>query len=340
MTTVRPALWVDLEFQKPMDPDLKDIFTVTFDYNYDNKGIYKKVHVTDGEKLEKVEPPSREGYAFAGWYMDSDLTTPYDYSGSVDSKFTLYAKWVETGSYEMIPDSWEEIIASCNDGTYKDKYKVGDTKELDLGSEGIVEMQIAAFDADELADGSGKAAITWISKQLLNSKHRMNPQLTDNPSDPAKYLIGTGAYGGWANSEMRSWLQSDVKSLIPLTVRQAIKPVTKYSRSYTENGQEIQLIKNEKTVDDVWIPSWQEVFGLDDRYYEYYDMYESGGPLYTVFNSKDGRIKWYTDMSQASWWLRSAGQYNISLFCYVNRVGNYSYQDAKDSLSVLLGFCT
>ncbi len=44
-------------------------------------------------------------------------------------------------------------------------------------TEGIVEMQIVAFDADELADGSGKAAITWISKQLLNSDHRMNPKM-------------------------------------------------------------------------------------------------------------------------------------------------------------------
>lgn len=33
-------------------------------------------------------------------------------------------------------------------------------------AESVIEMQIAAFDSDELADGSGNAAITWISEQV------------------------------------------------------------------------------------------------------------------------------------------------------------------------------
>ena len=323
-TTVRPALWVELEYQKPITP--KDTFTVTFDYNYDNWGTYKTVERKNGEKLGIVEPPIRRGYAFSGWYMDSNLTTPYDYSGSIDSDFTLYAKWVEISNRDMIPDSWEEIIASCDDGTYKEKYKIGDTKELDLGREGIVEMQIAAFDADELADGSGKAAITWISKQLLDSKHRMNP-------------VEIGTIGGWANSEMRSWLQSDVKSLIPLTVRQAIKPVTKYSRSYTENGQEAQLIRNEKSVDDVWIPSCLEVFGFSEFYFEYFDRYESEGPIYPLLSSRDRRIKRHTDMSEADHWrLRSAA--NEYTFNWVPPLGVYYKGGQNGSMRVVLGFCT
>ena len=38
-------------------------------------------------------------------------------------------------------------------------------------------MQIAGFNKDTLADGSGTAAISWISKELLTTSHRMNPSL-------------------------------------------------------------------------------------------------------------------------------------------------------------------
>lgn len=61
-------------------------------------------------------------------------------------------------SPHLITDSWEDILASEQDGTYATKYNIGDFKPLDLGSEGVVDMQIVAFDADELADGSGNKA--------------------------------------------------------------------------------------------------------------------------------------------------------------------------------------
>lgn len=73
-----------------------------------------------------------------------------------------------------ITDSWEEIIAACEDGSYATKYKIGNYKPLDLGSEGVVNMQIAGKDVDDLADGSGKAKISWISKELLKTRHRYN----------------------------------------------------------------------------------------------------------------------------------------------------------------------
>ncbi|MBR2320723.1 MAG: hypothetical protein IKA57_01135, partial [Clostridia bacterium] len=31
-----------------------------------------------------------------------------------------------------LTDTWEEIIAAGNDGTYKEKYQIGNTKELEF----------------------------------------------------------------------------------------------------------------------------------------------------------------------------------------------------------------
>ena len=107
--------------------------------------------IKENKRAVKPEDPSREGYVFLGWYRDSDLTSAYNFAAAVTGDLTLYAKWKERIPGEII-DSWELIIASVNNGTYKNKYMIGDTKSLNLGSEGVVVMQIAAFDADELAE--------------------------------------------------------------------------------------------------------------------------------------------------------------------------------------------
>ena len=106
-----------------------------------------------------------------------------------------------------IDDSWEEILASINNGSYRRKYSIGNFKPLDLGSEGMVEMQIAGFDAEELSDGSGWAAITWISRSVLKEKHRMNPLYKEGKT-------GTGGLGGWKNSKMREYLNTEILSLL------------------------------------------------------------------------------------------------------------------------------
>lgn len=46
--------------------------------------------------LEPFRPPMRLGYTFAGWYMDENLTLPYDFEIPINEEFTLYAKWKVT----------------------------------------------------------------------------------------------------------------------------------------------------------------------------------------------------------------------------------------------------
>lgn len=130
---------------------------------------------------------SADDYPFEGWNPEPKNITGTTY---------CYAKFGSPLEVKEIEDSWDEIIAACNDGTYATKYKIGNYKPLDLGSEGIVNMQIAGKDVDELADGSGKAKLTWISKELLNTPHRWNPVLQADG-----YIETTG--NGWA---LETWL--------------------------------------------------------------------------------------------------------------------------------------
>ncbi|MDT9721941.1 InlB B-repeat-containing protein [Paenibacillus sp. ClWae2A] len=49
------------------------------------------------KELAKVpSTPTREGYAFKGWYTDTILTNAYNFGSQVLGPITLYAKWAPT----------------------------------------------------------------------------------------------------------------------------------------------------------------------------------------------------------------------------------------------------
>ena len=49
-----------------------------------------------GSTVTKPADPTREGYAFGGWYTDAACTKAYDFSTAVTSDMTLYAKWTKS----------------------------------------------------------------------------------------------------------------------------------------------------------------------------------------------------------------------------------------------------
>lgn len=52
------------------------------------------IGVTGGQSLNYLELPKKDGYK-ATWYTDSGFKTPYDFSQTVTSDLTLFAKWEE-----------------------------------------------------------------------------------------------------------------------------------------------------------------------------------------------------------------------------------------------------
>ncbi|MCL2336517.1 MAG: S-layer homology domain-containing protein [Firmicutes bacterium] len=76
-------------------------YTVKFETNGGSKITNQSV--ANGSKLSPPADPTKDGYTFAGWYSNKDLTTPYDFSKKVTGSITLYAKWTESTQPKPTP---------------------------------------------------------------------------------------------------------------------------------------------------------------------------------------------------------------------------------------------
>ena len=294
------------------------VYTVNF---YNGSTLLQTVSVQQGSNATytgTTPVDATNGYPFDGWSPSPN---------NIQANTNCYAQFKAPWEVAEIEDTWDQIIAACANGTYASKYKPGNYKPLDLGAQGIVNMQIVAMNKDALASGGGTAPLTFISKEQLASTHVWNSNSRQSdPNNSGMYLEGTGTIGGWEKSEIRTYMRETIKPLIPSNVRSAIKEVTKYSRIYNTSSS---AVSNVATTDDVWIPCRQEVFGSYSS--------ESSAPYYdSAFSDNASRVKTRSG-SAAWWWLRSAN--SNSGAGNVGSGGSNNNDGVYGSSGVVLGFC-
>lgn len=79
------AKWVD-----------KSLFSVIFETNGGSEIDTR--YVEKDTKISKPDDPQKDGYKFAGWYVNKDCTVAFDFDTPISENFTLYAKWTADGS--------------------------------------------------------------------------------------------------------------------------------------------------------------------------------------------------------------------------------------------------
>lgn len=244
---------------------------------------------------------SATDYPFEGWEPASAV---------VHGNVTFTAKFGSPVEIAEITDSWDTIIANIDNGTYATRYKIGNYKPLDLGTEGTINMQIVAIDGDELASG-GYAPLTFLAKELLLQTSKMNS-------------TNTNANGYPATGVMKPLLDNTIYPLLPNNIKERVQRVNKTSYNYTTTSTLTSIEK-------LWIPSAREIFGGTS--------YESSGVMYTtIFKNNTTRIK-TRNGSATYWWLRSALSGSADTFRRVSSYGNVSDYDASGAGGVCVGFC-
>lgn len=83
--------------------------------------VYHSTTVTEGFAIAEPAKPVINGYAFVGWYSDEALTTKYDFSQTVFTDVTLYAKL-----YPKTTWTKDKITATLVEGTFRNPSEVCD----------------------------------------------------------------------------------------------------------------------------------------------------------------------------------------------------------------------
>jgi len=73
------------------DDDVLSTFTIRFESNGGSTVNSQRVYY--GSRATRPNDPTKEGYTFAGWYIDAGFTMPFDFNTPITRDITLYAKW-------------------------------------------------------------------------------------------------------------------------------------------------------------------------------------------------------------------------------------------------------
>ncbi len=86
-------------------------FVVTF-----NGTNLPSTTVKEGEKLSEPTAPDKDGYIFAGWYLDNTYTTKATFPLTINKNLTIYAKYVDSVTY--FNQARNKTITTANNFSY------------------------------------------------------------------------------------------------------------------------------------------------------------------------------------------------------------------------------
>lgn len=167
-----------------------DTYTVTFDYNYGNKGAYKTITVDVGDTVDKPANPTRSGYSFAGWYTKAVGGEKFDFEEAVAEDMTLYARWNENSSGggssnpDPDPETYYTVTFSSNGGSA-------------VASQVIKEGLTVSVPENPVRDGF--EFVGWYVDAELTETYNFEKSVTENIT----------LYAGWSEDVAKKDVDSD-----------------------------------------------------------------------------------------------------------------------------------
>ena len=101
------------EVEKSNDLKVSVHYTLSFDTN---GGEELDEQVLSNDEVTTTVIPVRESWVFDGWFIDSDLTEPFIFGGTLKGDTTIYAKWVKYIKFVDESDCIKTI--TVGDGEY------------------------------------------------------------------------------------------------------------------------------------------------------------------------------------------------------------------------------
>jgi uncharacterized repeat protein (TIGR02543 family) len=202
-TTITSNLCLYASWQSSSSIESEDeYYTINFVSN-SSTSISSQV-VESGERATFPSNLKNEGYMLAGWYLDEQFVTEYDFSSSVTSNVTLYADWVKlpdgissiTGNSESLSIEWTDSNASDATVSYLNS-STPNASWTEIESALIYQTDSSTAHADivGLTEGKYSIKITTSSNKTLTSPEAVNVLSYDRSGYAHfNYTSGVGAY--------------------------------------------------------------------------------------------------------------------------------------------------
>ena len=223
-------------------------------------------------------------------------------------------------------DSWDTIVSAVKSGDTS-VYKVGDTKEIDMGEYGIHTVRIANTSTPSecsTTDFSQTACGFVLEFADIITTHNMNDVNTN--------------LGGYPASSMYTFVNNDIYNAIPEELKNAIIDTTVVS------GYGSDDTKNFTSTDKLYLLAPKEIYtdwSTNGSYYDTardvtrtLDYYTNIG---VTTSNYSGAIK-KNGTSTSYWWLRSAYLHYENAFFNVSSSGSYSNYRATNTYGVTPAF--
>ena len=229
------------------------------------------------------------------------------------------------GNYSptLADNTWAQIgEAVASNDPILDSWNVGDEKDAVINGETLT-FVIVGKDHDDLADGSGKAKLSFMMKDLMADRRQYHNIYTFQAN--------------FANSEIYGWLSTTVYNEIEEQLKNSIKAVRKvYNLNNNDNQHSTSTIECY-----LWLASQAEVFGEDYSFSG--DSNAVCGTKYDYFATSSERAKILDngDGSTSSWWLRDVATVRTSFSNVVVSLTGVgaTMQQISTNAGVCFGFC-
>lgn len=220
-----------------------------------------------------------------------------------------------TKSYNPVfaENEWSDIIEACHANEVPDEWVADGScyKDMEIGGTAY-RIDIIGKNHDDLADGTGKAPLTFQMHDCYATTYPMNATITN--------------VGGWRDCQMRTQTMPALKALMPAEVQAGIRPVNKLTSA---GGQSSSIVT---TSDELFLPSEVEVFGSITN------SFSGEGTQYEYYQAGNSKVK-NRKGSAYNWWERSPLFNGSASYCRVTSNGTVASNNAHLPYGVPFCFC-
>lgn len=223
-------------------------------------------------------------------------------------------------------DDWKTIIGNVKIGN-TDTYKLGDTKEIDMGTLGTHTVRISNKSTpDECKiEGFSQTACGFVIEFAdIITTHNMNSDGTNK--------------GGWPASSMRAYINDTIIPAMPEEVQKGMLDTYTVSGHGSTSGE-----LNFESIDKMYLLSSHEVWSNDTTFDTAYDStrqldyYKNNNVDSSNAATKSLAIKKNSGKA-GYWWLRPAFSSEAVSFLRVNEDGYWSAVDTRNTYGVSPAF--